>query len=115
LDSTPIIYATEEPEAVQQVQKTLGAEQAGELIESALATLAVAARDKGRYKVVVAGGESSGAVTQALGINKLRIGKEIAPGVPWCYADTNGQSMAVALKSGNFGSPDFFTDALKGL
>jgi len=132
MDASPILYATAEPETVQQVQQELGANKAGELIEQALATLAQRALESGRQKIIVAGGESSGAVTQALGVDHLKIGQEIAPGVPWCYATseitsdgasdvttdgaseaTNGpRNIALALKSGNFGSPTFFRDAL---
>ena len=85
------------------------------MIEQALATLAVQARDAGRHKIVVAGGETSGAVTQALGVNRLDIGKEIAPGVPWTFAESGQTPIALALKSGNFGSESFFSEALNML
>jgi len=58
----------------------------------------------------VAGGETSGAVVQALGVQRLRIGAPIDPGVPWTQAE--GQPLLLALKSGNFGSTDFFSKAL---
>ncbi|TNF58992.1 MAG: hypothetical protein EP307_11205, partial [Rhodobacteraceae bacterium] len=61
------------------------------------------------------GGETSGAVTQALGVADLDIGPEIAPGVPWCFATSGGRPIALALKSGNFGATSFFTDALTAL
>ena len=77
--------------------------------------LAVCARDNGARRFVVAGGESSGAVTQALGVDRLDIGAEIAPGVPWCYCDTDGARIALTLKSGNFGTETFFADALSKL
>lgn len=112
VDSSPILYATAEPAEVRAVQQELGIDEAGELIEQALATLAIAALNAGRQKIIVAGGESSGAVTKALGVTHLKIGQEIAPGVPWCYTQSGEHRLALALKSGNFGSPDFFHDAL---
>lgn len=108
----PLIYATADPEDVRKAQDVLGVARAGEIVEQALAQLAVAARDKGICRFVVAGGETSGAVTQALGVTRLDISKEIAPGVPWCFAESNGQPIAITLKSGNFGQTTFFTDAL---
>jgi uncharacterized protein YgbK (DUF1537 family) len=66
LDETPLIYATAEPDAVAAAQARLGVAQAGRYVEDALADLAVAARKAGRRRFVVAGGETSGAVTAAL-------------------------------------------------
>ncbi|AMS44948.1 3-oxo-tetronate kinase [Aminobacter aminovorans] len=114
-EATPIIYATAEPDAVRAAQEKVGTERAGELVEEALAACAVAARDQGMRRLVVAGGETSGAVAKALGINRLGIGAEIAPGVPWCFAQSGGHALAIALKSGNFGGDSFFTDALERL
>ncbi len=113
--SNPIVYATAEPEAVQAAQRELGVARAGEVVEAALARIAVAARDRGIRRFVVAGGETSGAVTQALGATQLDIGAEIAPGVPWTFCDSGGHRIALTLKSGNFGAPTFFTDALEAL
>ncbi|MEM6391134.1 MAG: nucleotide-binding domain containing protein, partial [Pseudomonadota bacterium] len=62
-----------------------------------------------------AGGESSGAVAKALGVTRLDIGAEIAPGVPWTFSHSAGEPIALALKSGNFGGPGFFAEALKKL
>jgi uncharacterized protein YgbK (DUF1537 family) len=62
-------------------------------------------------RLVVAGGETSGAVVSRLGVRALRIGGEIDPGVPWTYAEGSGAPLLLALKSGNFGAPDFFTKA----
>jgi uncharacterized protein YgbK (DUF1537 family) len=115
LSTAPLIYATAEPDAVQAAQNQLGAAQAGEIVEVALAKLAIAARDQGARRIVVAGGETSGAVTKALSVTRLSIGAEIAPGVPWTYAETHGHTIALTLKSGNFGAETFFTDALKRL
>lgn len=106
-----LIYATSEPEAVQRVQTELGSEHAGRLIEQALARLAVGLAGQGVRKLVVAGGETSGAVVGALGVSALQIGPQIDPGVPWT-ATLGTDPMLLALKSGNFGSQDFFAKAL---
>ena len=100
---------------MRAAQKALGVARAGELVEHALATLAVAARDMGFRRFVVAGGETSGAVTKALGITRLDIGAEIAPGVPWTFCQSDGHEIALTLKSGNFGGETFFSDALEAL
>ena len=113
--SGALIYATAEPDHVRAAQARLGVEQAGAVVERALAAIAVAARDLGTRRFVVAGGETSGAVAKALGITRLDIGAEIAPGVPWCFAQSGGQDVAITLKSGNFGAVSFFTDALDKL
>ena len=115
LGATPIIYATAEPASVRAAQDKLGAERAGSLVEAALAACAVAARDAGARRLVVAGGETSGAVAKALGIDRLNIGAEIAPGVPWCFARSGAHDVAITLKSGNFGQETFFADALERL
>ncbi len=115
LTATPILYATAEPDAVKQAQARLGTEVAGKLVEEALAACALAARDLGTRRFVVAGGETSGAVAKALDIRRLNIGAEIAPGVPWCFASSGGHDIAITLKSGNFGQERFFTDALQAL
>ena len=104
-----LVYATAEPAAVKAVQQQLGAEQAGALVERTLATVASGLVQAGVKQLVVAGGETSGACVQALGITQLRIGPQIDPGVPWCHAAVPG--VHLALKSGNFGGPDFFTRA----
>ena len=115
LAQAPLIYATSQPDAVRAAQAALGASQAGEIIEQTLAACASMAFDMGARRVVVAGGETSGAVTQALGVTRLDIGPEIAPGVPWCYCDIGGHRAALTLKSGNFGTESFFVDALEHL
>ncbi len=115
LARAPMVYATAEPDEVQAAQSVLGVAGAGEVVEAALAAAAVAARDLGARRFVVAGGETSGAVTRALGVERLDIGREIAPGVPWTYCVSEGQPMALTLKSGNFGSESFFCDALAKL
>jgi uncharacterized protein YgbK (DUF1537 family) len=115
LTCAPLFYATAEPDAVRAAQTALGTAQAGEIVESALSHLAIAARDLGARRFIVAGGETSGAVTQALGVTRLTIGTEIAPGVPWCFASSAGQPIAITLKSGNFGAESFFGDAIQAL
>ncbi|OYU19812.1 MAG: hypothetical protein CFE34_03230 [Rhodobacteraceae bacterium PARR1] len=110
--SSPLLYATAAPEAVRAAQAQLGADHAGQLVEKTLAACAVAARNRGTRRFVVAGGETSGAVAQALGITRLGIGPEIAPGVPWCAAESDGNAVAITLKSGNFGAEHFFAQAL---
>jgi uncharacterized protein YgbK (DUF1537 family) len=62
-------------------------------------------------QLLVAGGETSGACVQALGVTQMQIGPQIDPGVPWCYATGSGSGLHIALKSGNFGTPDFFSKA----
>ena len=107
-----LIYATSKPDDVKAVQARLGVEAAGKLIEDALAHAAQGLVALGVRKLVVAGGETSGAVVQALGISTLRIGPQIDPGVPWTVS-TGEPAIALALKSGNFGAPDFFAKALE--
>jgi 3-dehydrotetronate 4-kinase len=111
-ESVPIIYATSASDDVRAAQTKLGAERAGNLVENALSETAIAARQQGFRRFVIAGGETSGAVSKALGITQLAIGKEIAPGVPWCFAVSESHSIAITLKSGNFGAETFFEDAL---
>lgn len=110
-----LIYASADPAIVAEVQAALGTEQAGAIVEAAMAALAQYAAEIGIRRIVVAGGETSGAVVQALDIARLAIGAEIAPGVPWTFAMHNGASIALALKSGNFGGEHFFTEALDAL
>jgi uncharacterized protein YgbK (DUF1537 family) len=108
-----LVYSSAEPAAVKRVQDRLGAEAAGALIERTLADIARRLVERGVRRLVVAGGETSGAVVQALGIERLRIGPQIDPGVPWCaaHAAAAGGLVHLALKSGNFGAPDFFIKA----
>lgn len=112
-----LVYATAEPAAVQAAQAKLGVQRAGELVEEALSQVARGLVERGVGQLVVAGGETSGACVKALGISRMRIGPTIAPGVPWCHAQETaaGRSLHLTLKSGNFGSPDFFTTAFAHL
>ena len=105
-----LIYATTDAETLQKVQAKFGREQAGEWMESALAQACVGLQALGVKQWVIAGGETSGACVQALNISQMQIGAQIDPGVPWCYAP-NHAAGHLTLKSGNFGTPDFFTKA----
>ncbi|HJW78502.1 MAG TPA: 3-oxo-tetronate kinase [Beijerinckiaceae bacterium] len=108
-----LIYATAAPETVKAAQADLGVERAGALVENALAAVAQGLAQLGVGQMIVAGGETSGAVVKTLGVKGLRIGPEIDPGVPWTATlpDEGGRPLALALKSGNFGTPDFFLKA----
>jgi uncharacterized protein YgbK (DUF1537 family) len=107
---TPLVYSSADPAAVAATQEKLGRAQAGESIEHLLGAVAAQLADQGFTRFLVAGGETSGAVVASLGVEALRIGPEIDPGVPWTTSLT-GRSLALALKSGNFGAPDFFLKA----
>ena len=112
LDRPKIIFSTNAPAEVRAAQARLGTSKAGYLVEAALAALAVQARTQGVGRFVVAGGETAGAVVQALAVRRLSIGPEIAPGVPWTYGTDRHGPLALALKSGNFGAETFFAEAL---
>jgi uncharacterized protein YgbK (DUF1537 family) len=108
-DRPVVIAASAPPEKVAALQAKLGRDAAGALIETAMATIAEGLVARGVGRLVVAGGETSGAVVQRLGVTALRIGPEIDPGVPWTFAEPRG--LHLALKSGNFGARDFFLKA----
>jgi 3-dehydrotetronate 4-kinase len=110
ITKTPMIYSSDDPENVGLVQKKLGRDAAGQSVENLLAGVAKALPSLGFSRLLVAGGETSGAVVEALGIRVLSIGPEIDPGVPWTLS-LSDPKMALALKSGNFGTPDFFLKA----
>lgn len=112
--SPVLIYSTGTPEKIAEVQARLGRERAGALIERIMADIAKRLVDLGVRRLVVAGGETAGAVVNALGIEGLRIGPEIDPGVPWT-ASLSDPPLALALKSGNFGAEDFFMKAFEVL
>src|SRR3954470_2900653 len=103
-----LVHATAEPSAVKAVQARLGVEKAGALVESTLAAVARGLVERGVRRLVVAGGETSGACVQALGVAQMRIGTQIDPGVPWCHARSPAapDGLRLALKSGNFGGED---------
>jgi uncharacterized protein YgbK (DUF1537 family) len=107
-----LVYSTAEPSQVAAVQAKLGAERAATLVEDALALVAERIVASGVRRLVVAGGETSGAVVKVLGVKALAIGPQIDPGVPWTASVGSEPRIALALKSGNFGAPDFFEKAL---
>jgi 3-dehydrotetronate 4-kinase len=106
-DRPIVISATAPPEEVVAIQEVLGRERASALIEHTFAAIARGLVGRGARRLVVAGGETAGAVVQALGVTGLRIGRQIDPGVPWTMS-LGEPAVALALKSGNFGAPDFF-------
>jgi len=110
-----LVYSTAESGAVKSVQSRLGVEEAGAMVERTIAAIARGLVECGVRQLVVAGGETSGACVQALGITQMQIGPQIDPGVPWCHAQALGQGLHVTLKSGNFGGDDFFTRAFEVL
>jgi uncharacterized protein YgbK (DUF1537 family) len=109
-----LVYSTAGPEDVRRAQADLGAAEAAAVTEGALASLAVFAVRRGVRILIVAGGDTSGRVAAALGLTHLRIGPEIAPGVPWTIHD-GAPGLLMAFKSGNFGGATFFADAMEML
>ncbi|WP_462380686.1 3-oxo-tetronate kinase [Pseudomonas sp. Marseille-QA0892] len=111
-DKPVLLYASSNPEQVQHAQRQYGVALVGERIESAMAQIAQRlVREQGVGQLLVAGGETSGAVVRALGVQALHIGPSIAPGVPWTQSRTDSMPLTVALKSGNFGGLDFMVKA----
>ncbi len=112
--SGPIVIASsEEPEQVAALQARYGRDKSGHAIEHALAEIASELVALGVRRLVVAGGETSGAAVDRLGVSAFRLGPEIAPGVPLMRTvGRKGGELQMALKSGNFGGRDFFTRAL---
>jgi uncharacterized protein YgbK (DUF1537 family) len=106
-----LIYSSTDPQAVGAAQSLLRRDAAGNLLEEAFAEIAAGLARAGLRKFVVAGGETSGAVVRALGIQTLVFGEELDPGVPWTYS-LDPEGFTLALKSGNFGRPDFFLRAV---
>ena len=105
-----LIFSTAPPQTVAAVQKRLGREAAGALVEGIFAGIALGLVACGVRSLLVAGGETAGAVVGSLGITALAIGPEIDPGVPWTLS-LGEPAFQLALKSGNFGKPDFFLRA----
>jgi uncharacterized protein YgbK (DUF1537 family) len=115
-DRPVVIAASAPPDRVAAIQSFLGgSDQAGALLEQAMALIAEGLVSRGVRRMVVAGGETSGAVVTRLGVRRLRIGVEIDPGVPWTHASGDGADLLLALKSGNFGATDFFLKAFQML
>lgn len=105
----PLLFATAEPKTLQQIQQRYGVRQSSEAIEQLFATVARKLKHRGWQRFIVAGGETSGVVVQALNIDSFHIGPVISPGVPWVRAVE--QPVSLALKSGNFGDENFFARA----
>ncbi|MEJ8811988.1 3-oxo-tetronate kinase [Variovorax ureilyticus] len=113
-----LIYSTADASAVKSVQGRLGVDEAGAMVERTIAAIARGLVERGVRQLVVAGGETSGACVQALGIAQLQIGAQIDPGVPWCHARSEaagGAGLHIALKSGNFGTDDFFSKSFTSI
>lgn len=106
-----LVYSSDRPEEIKKSQ-LLGRERVAAALEQAQAALAVRAVEAGYRRVIVAGGETSGAVTKALGFSSYEIGDSVAPGVP-VMIPTERPDIRLVLKSGNFGQPDFFLRALE--
>ena len=105
-----LIYSSDIPEKVRKAQ-TFGREIISNLIEKTMAEISARAVKYGIRKIIVAGGETSGVVTKALGFTSYRIGQSIAPGVP-IMIPLEDESIRLVLKSGNFGQEDFFQRTL---
>ncbi|MEX1108721.1 MAG: 3-oxo-tetronate kinase [Dongiaceae bacterium] len=115
MTSSPVlISASAAPDILSGIRARLGRERAGALVEQAFARIAERLVAAGLRRLIVAGGETSGAVVGGLGIRTLEIGSAIAPGVPWTLS-RGKPAIALALKSGNFGGPQFFIEALEML
>ena len=113
---TLVIASTASVDAVAGLQAQFGADNVSAGVENFLATAAKRMVDDfGVRRLVVAGGETSGAVLHKLGVRLLRIGPEICTGVPWTETINSRQPLALAFKSGNFGDVDFFKRALEML
>jgi len=107
-DGPVLIAATATAEAVKATQAKLGAENARHMIEHFLAKISLRLVEHGARRLIVAGGETSATVMQALNVCGLRVGPQIDPGIHWSFSDGEPR-LALALKSGNFGTDDFFT------
>ena len=102
LNSGPVlVYSTAAPEAVKAVQVKMGVVAAGTLMEQALSQISRGLVDLGVRQLIVAGGETSGACVQALGISQMQIGPQIDPGVPWCFARTQAAREGLHLAHAN--------------
>ncbi len=111
-DGPFLVHASAEPAEVKAAQARFGVERTGAAVEALMAALGKALVARGVSRLIVAGGETSGAVTQALDVPALRIGVEIAPGVPWTQVlGGPADGLCLALKSGNFGGVDMFDSA----
>ncbi len=112
-DGRPLVFSSAPPEAVARAQGRWGREALARRLDGVFAAVARAALDRGFGALMVAGGETSGAVAQALGAVACGVGAEVAPGVPTLYPEDG--RCGLVLKSGNFGGPAFFEEALDAL
>jgi len=112
-DGGPMVYSTAEPEQIAEVQRMLGVDRAAALVERTLAECAQAAVELGVRRLLVAGGETSGAVVARLGIEVVHIGPMLDPGVCWSVS-VGAHPLGLVLKSGNFGAPTLFERAASG-
>lgn len=115
-----LIYATTDAHGLAQLHAKCDAHRLGSRIEQLMGKVVQDLVEDGVGQLVVAGGETSGACVQALAIDQMQIGPQIDPGVPWCFSSLSAAGprpggLHLALKSGNFGSEDFFTKAFGGL
>jgi 3-dehydrotetronate 4-kinase len=110
-----LVYSSAAPASVHAAQAQLGVQAAGALVEKTLSAIAVALVRQGVRQLVVAGGETSGACVKALGVTRMQVGPQVAPGVPWCHAATGlgGHALHLLLKSGNFGDTDIFSQSFE--
>jgi uncharacterized protein YgbK (DUF1537 family) len=108
----PLVFSSAAPAAVARAQQRFGREAVAHAVEQLFAKTARELVDSGVQRLVIAGGETSGAVVTALQLTRLAIGPEIDPGVPMLLAQEGSKPLAIALKSGNFGGRDFFARAL---
>lgn len=106
-----LVYSSADPTELQRIQNSIGAEKSAHIVEDTLAHIAKRLAHDGIKKFIVAGGETSGAIANALAISEAQISDEIDPGVPWMVA-SEPSSFCLAFKSGNFGRTDFFSHAL---
>jgi 3-dehydrotetronate 4-kinase len=111
-EGLPLIYSSADPQVVAAAQDTYGREESAETFEQFFAEVARIVTSNGISKLLTAGGETSGAVVEGLSLTQLEIGPEIDPGVPALRA---GEGLVLALKSGNFGSVDYFEKAARVL
>ena len=109
---SPVAYSSDAPDSVSRLQKRYGVKSISARLDELFGSTALMLRQAGFERIVVAGGETSGAVIDALAPARLAVGREIDPGVPALYSPDAGDGYAIALKSGNFGAPDFFEKAL---
>jgi uncharacterized protein YgbK (DUF1537 family) len=109
-DGPILIHSTASPREVSRAQRQLGQARAAEIAEDSLSTIAEGLVGLGCQQLIVAGGETSGAVVRRLGITTARVGKEVSPGVPWLKTETD-PGLSILLKSGNLGMPRLFLDA----